>query len=120
VIRIWGASDDLLEVDGDVYEEFSVYGTASDEPLFVAVSDGSLWKVTYDDDGCWRVASVVVGANKHTRIEADGVEAEDRADGTCGYSDVVTIQGDVAWVALAKGKNSIARAMRKKAAASGR
>lgn len=87
VTTVTGASDDLIEIEGQVSEEFSAYGTDEDEPKFLAFSDGTLLKVTYD--GLWRFALVSRGTAEYSKEE--GCEDEDT-------NDVVTLKGDIRWV----------------------
>lgn len=47
-----GASDDLVEVDGDVQLE---YGCYDEEKVDVLVNGVPLLRVVYDDEGLWRV-----------------------------------------------------------------
>lgn len=97
MVKIHGASDDLIEVGGDWEDEIGYEGDELDGGI-VALSDGTLLKVVYD--GCWRFSLLVAGSVPFTRIEAD---AEDRPgsrpDGTPWYSDVLTFDGDIKWVA---------------------
>lgn len=48
---ITGASDDLIEVEGEIIEEFSSFDCQNG---LIACSDGTLLKVFYDKDGLWR------------------------------------------------------------------
>lgn len=97
MIRMWGASDDLIEIDGHIIEELNPTGDDGD---ILVCSDGSAFKVTYD--GCWRFVPLSRGTATYTKVEAIGDEAGRRPDGTSGYSDVVTLDGDIKWVALAE------------------
>jgi len=102
-IIITGASDDLIEIDGDLSEEFNWYVTEDDDRRFLAVSDGTLLAVQYDGDGLWRFVVLVTGAAQYQH------EPGSVADDT---NDVVTLTQDApfAWVlfgadkAVRKGK----------------
>lgn len=83
-----GASDDLVEVGGDFHEEFN---PSSDEDFLILVSDGTVLKGSYN--GTWRFVQHTKGTATFNKVEAP----EDDDD---NYSDVVTIEGDIAWVAL--------------------
>jgi hypothetical protein len=76
-LTITGASDDLIEIDGAIREEFNVY-PEDDEDLFVAVSDGTLLSVDYDKDGIWRFNAVKLGSA--TLNKTEGVTADDTFD----------------------------------------
>lgn len=99
--KIYGASDDLIEIDGDVSEEFNAYSSDEDAEWRLALSDGTLLSVRYD--GCWRFNQLIAGSVSFTRVEAD---AEDkpgsRPDGGPWYSDVLTFADGITWVALSK------------------
>lgn len=84
---VYGASDDLIEVEGDVREEFYVLG--SEEENYLAFSNGFVIKVTYDyRDGVWRIAPIVGS------VQVDQAPANDEAN----YSDRAHIYGTVLWV----------------------
>lgn len=57
-LRIYGASDDLLELEGDITEEIYV---PDDKVTYLACSDGTLISVRYDEDGIWRLQRVYTG-----------------------------------------------------------
>lgn len=90
-VTIYGSSDDLIEVEGDVREEFNAlsYGCSGDGG-YIATSSGVLVRIDYSESGVWRIAPV--------SGEASVVQApEDDED---NYSDVCTIEGDIKWVVL--------------------
>lgn len=89
-LTIRGSSDDIVEFGGDFREE--VYPADTDDFLIVA-SDGTALRGEYDNDGMWRFKPLATGAATMTKVEAD--------DPDDNYSDVVTLEGDLAWVALA-------------------
>jgi hypothetical protein len=100
--RIYGASDDLIELEGDIRDEIGCYGIDDDKDVkwYLALSDGTLLSVNYD--GRWRFAVVTVGGAQLSKIEATEDEGS-RADGTPAYSDVVTLDGPkILWAALSK------------------
>jgi len=91
MIKIYGASDDLIEIEGDLQEEFSCY-MPEGEKRFLAISDGTLLEVQYD--GNWRFHILKRGSGEVIIIPPD--ESKDE------YSDIVTIKGEARpWVALA-------------------
>lgn len=55
---ITGASDDLIEIRGELYEEFSSYECQNGG---MALSDGTILNVNYDDYGIWRFAPIIKG-----------------------------------------------------------
>ena len=91
-ITVYGASDDLIEVEGDLSEEWSPLSDgASDDGGLLAFSDGTVLRVAYTDDGVWRVTPLSRGSATMTKTEA--VDADDD-----NYSDRVTLDGDIRWV----------------------
>ena len=89
-ITIYGASDDLVVVEGDLLEEFSFY-PQDDEARLIGISDGTLLRVRYDEDGVWRLTLVHQGTAEMEKQEAP-------ADDQDNYSDRVTLTGDIEWV----------------------
>lgn len=86
-IKIRGSSDDLIEIEGDIDEEFTHY---SDETAVLAISDGTLLSVEYD--GIWRIAPIHKGSAEMTKHE--GTDEDD------DYTDIVTLTGNIEWVVL--------------------
>ena len=94
-ITIYGASDDLIEIEGDISDEFNFY-PEEDEYRLLAVSDGTLLKVFYDKDGIWRITRQVSGSANFNKVEGD-VEKD--------TPDKVTLSGvEIKWVVLGEQK----------------
>lgn len=89
LITVYGASDDLIEVEGDITEEFT-YHDDEDGDL-IAFSDGTVLRVRFDRDGVWRITPVARGANQLDITQAP-VNDDDN------YSDRAVIVGTVTWV----------------------
>lgn len=100
MIRIYGASDDLVEVEGDISEEFTYTGDFcrfnGDDLL--AFSDGTVIGVRYDAQGIWRLSVVCSGTARvvHQVCTADGFEDDE-------YSDVIhlfdeELDRSISWV----------------------
>jgi hypothetical protein len=85
---IYGASDDLLEIEGQLSEELN---PSSDEKNLLALSDGTLLEIWYDEDGIWRIRTLVKGACEQ-RFEQGSV-ADDEPD-------KLTLIGDLRWCML--------------------
>ena len=66
--KVYGASDDLVEVDGDVKGEVSCYD--EEKGILVIFSDGSILQVKYGkaDMGIWGVTLISAG-NLFERID---------------------------------------------------
>lgn len=88
-----GYSDDLVEIEGAIREEFDSWDTAT----LLEFDNGVKLRVEYGDDGVWRIRSLA--DSPHVVI----TKAEDRpgwagADGAV-YSDLATITGaDPLWI----------------------
>lgn len=91
-IRIYGASDDLIEIDGDFREEFSFY---SDDPGVLALSDGTLLQMQYAPgiEGVWKITPLHFGS-------AEVVEQTIGHEGGDIYSDTITLKGVIEWIVL--------------------
>ena len=102
-VKIYGASDDLIEVDGDIREEFSP-NTAN--PYHLLFSNGTQVKVEWcpdpsDTPASWAVTIVEVGTGKVQRLKgiddsgSDTDESKGHQDPDVStYSDVVIIESD--------------------------
>lgn len=80
-VTVYGASDDLIEVEGDLSEEFGCYDL---DEGFLAFGDGTLLSVKYD--GFWRFHVIRKGDGTVTKVEATDEDTD--------YSDKVTIEWD--------------------------
>lgn len=91
-ITVSGASDDLIEVEGAIREEFSAYG--EDDGNLLAFSNGVVLRIVYSDAGVWRITPVC-GASRVTVTLAP----EDDED---NYSDRAVIEDEATWVVFGK------------------
>lgn len=66
--KVYGASDDLIEIDGDIYEEFGRYNSEGD---YLAFSDGTVLYMVYDGDGIWRIKVICKGELFERKEEGD-------------------------------------------------
>lgn len=80
MIKIYGASDDLIEIDGDICEEFYALPNQTNE---IICSDGTVIALDYGDEGSWTV-SVMRCAKADITIR-QGTAQE------CDYSQVATL-----------------------------
>lgn len=100
-VTIYGAGDDLIKVDGDVDEKFTI-AAAPDEGAVLAISEGTVLRITRDGNGVWRINPVVRGSGALSITQAP-------REGDAGnYSDHAAIRGLVTWVVLG---NSLATAV---------
>ena|SRR5688572_12771626 len=96
-VTIYGASDDLIEVEGAVGDEFNAYSSDEDTKHYLSFSDGTLLRVVYDDEGMWRITPMVHGSAEYSKKEAMSPEDD--------YSDRVTLTasaGSFKWVAYGR------------------
>lgn len=90
-VIVFGASDDLIEVDGDIREEFNCYD--EEHPQYLAFSEGTILSIFYSSKGLWEIRRVAIGNAKYSKKEA----IENPKDNE--YSDVVTLESDnIQWV----------------------
>jgi hypothetical protein len=87
-ITIYGASDDLIEIEGDIREEFC----PSEEDNLLALSSGVLLRIWYSEYGVWRIQ----------HIAGEGVSiTEAPEDDDDNYSDVAVVESSVIkWIVL--------------------
>jgi len=91
-VKVYGSSDDLIEVEGDLDEEFNVY-LEGDESFFLGFSDGTLVQVWYDRAGIWRTLILVIGRSATSLHTPVGEE----------YSEVLELTGEkISWVVCGK------------------
>jgi hypothetical protein len=87
-VQLYGASDDLIEFTGDIYDEVSPDDES--EWTFVAFDNGLLAKIVYN--GEWTIKVVHAPVDVKWEIQTVGhVDAEEFND----YTDVLTIHSDV-------------------------
>lgn len=87
IITLYGHSDDCIELDGDIHEEWEADDSDGD---LISFSDGTVLRITYTDDGVWRIVPVAVGT---AVVEIVHAPEDDEKD----YSDKATIRGDIKW-----------------------
>lgn len=101
---LFGASDDLIELRGDVDEEFS---SPEGDRGWVATSSGVLVSFRLQDVWEWRLVKSAPDGVTVEVVPARGEDEGDDADGCPGYSDkvvITTAHGEapaVVWVAMA-------------------
>lgn len=103
--KIYGASDDLIEIEGEVNDEANVY-LKDDEQLPFSASDGTNGFIIYDEDGQWRINVLDAGKLCINKIAAVGDDAEHAGDafGCSSYSDVLILGEGIEWVKIGKNK----------------
>lgn len=93
-LLIYGASDDLIELDGAISEE---YGTDNAK---VECSDGTKFEIKYI--GEWKVANLQKGSEFKQLIESVGDNSDhtDEYVNCSSYSDIVVLSGLIDWVKI--------------------
>lgn len=93
-LRIYGASDDLIEIEGDLTGEFTPPETV--EVTAIGISDGTLLTIEYTRSGTWDIVLVKQGRSVVVIHKNAGPDSDE-------YSDVAELSGDekIVWVALA-------------------
>jgi hypothetical protein len=88
-LKVYGASDDLIEFDSDDAGGF--HGEMSwSEPTMIVLSDGTLLKARYEDDGIWHFTLITQGKLFKTITRC--ISAADDP-----HSDVVEFDAGVKW-----------------------
>ena len=92
--EIYGASDDLIEVDGDQRGEVNFYG--DDKAALVVCSDGTVFTIKYGKAklGIWDIDIIRIG-DLFERVEECHDEDARR------YSDTVYFKDGLLWVHVA-------------------
>lgn len=88
-VEIYGASDDLIEIDGDIREEFN---PTDGEMGYLGFSDGTILGIIYSREGIWRITLIVEGMATYELKQ--GTDSEDN------YTDraTLTLGDDIEWV----------------------
>lgn len=101
--KVYGASDDLIEIEGEIYEEHDEY----DFNGKVEASDGTIANLKYDENGQWKFTIKKEGDKFLELIGAVGDDAEhtsENAVGCTSYSDVLVFKEGIEWIKIGKKK----------------
>lgn len=91
MIEVYGSSDDLVEVEGDIREEFQ-YGSNDDgDGDILGFSDGTILRIQYTNEGIWRITRLRTGTATLEVVPAVDSDSDN-------YSDRATLDGEIAWV----------------------
>ena len=94
MIEIYGLSDDLIEVEGDISAEFY----ADQDGNLIILSDGTILSIEYTKRGIWRIIVEQKGILNTTIISAP-------LDDDKNYSDKAIIEDSPDWVAVTSYNN---------------
>lgn len=89
-VTIYGASDDLIEVEGTITDEF---GASRDDEGYVVFSTGDVFRVSYNERGVWDVEHSVTSGELEVEI-TKAPPGEDPEP----YTDHAEVSGDFTWV----------------------
>jgi len=95
MLKVYGASDDLIEIEGDngdIYDEFNIYPKTNEE-YHLGFSDGTVLRVVYDSDALWRLTPLFKGLLFDKK--EDGLVSADT-------NDVVYFKDGVKWCVCGK------------------
>lgn len=87
--KVYGASDDLVEIEGDFVGEVSSYD--DENGVLLVMSDGTLLKVFYGDEGIWKITLVKKGGAFERIDQCDDADARP-------HSDVAYFFAGIKWV----------------------
>ena len=96
-ILLYGASDDLIETEGDVSEEFSAY----DFDGYVLLSNGLVFSMNFNRSGIWSI-ELVRGDDSLVTITRSTGEYGDDEYGYPSHSDKAEVHDSITWVRLSK------------------
>lgn len=89
MLKIYGASDDLIELEGDLNEEIGAYDSGPAKERRILLSCGIVATIKYD--GVWIVRMVANPNGVPTEFHSNMGMDSDR------YTDTLVINADVHW-----------------------
>lgn len=78
-LEVYGASDDLIEVEGAVQEEFGGY-SRDDKEFLLVVSDGTVLGLKYGGEGVWNIRLVATGKGSKVTVATAIDTGDDNTD----------------------------------------
>ena len=96
LVVLHGASDDLIELAGEVRDELA----GGDEDTFIRFSTGTYLKIVYSTEGIWRITVLNTGRGKLRKLhgmpnDEGDVSAQAHGDKDAPvYSDVLIIESE--------------------------
>lgn len=100
ITRIYGASDDLIEIDGQIIDEVEAY-SAERKPIKFKTSLGTKGTILYNGD--WKITINEKGSDFVKVIESvgdDNDHTEENTNDVPSHSDVLILDGDLEWVKI--------------------
>ena len=93
MIRIYGASDDLVEIDGDIEFEQNSY----DKEVGISIPNVIDLSIKYDNNGLWKIdiKNVYDGHYSYYKCNENDEDHEEKIIKDCpGYSDVLILYSE--------------------------
>lgn len=96
--KIYGASDDLIEIEGDVSDEHGCWNHK--KPINISASDGTQASIFYD--GEWKINVKFAGDKYLKLVTSVGDDAKHTGDEKecTPYSDVLVFEDGIEWVKI--------------------
>lgn len=98
--KIYGASDDLIEIEGAINDEVSCYDATR---VIIKASDGTQARITYN--GEWKISVEVEGSKYFNLIHSvgdDTIHTIGDAVYCTSYSDVLVFDEGIEWVKIGR------------------
>lgn len=97
LVTISGASDDVIDISGDVEDEGEFYHDDGEQGR-LSFSDGTTLQIIFTREGVWRIAEGATGTATLRVIRAAAGNPD--GDGPA-RTDVAHLNGDIDWIEVA-------------------
>jgi len=100
--KIYGASDDLIEIEGEINDE---HQANSGDQFNFSISDGTKGYIAYSDAGEWKIVIHYEGTLFNSKILSVGDDEKHtipEAIGLSSYSDILVMESGVQWVKIGR------------------
>lgn len=100
ITKIYGCSDDLIEIEGAINDEANHYDATR---VKITCSDGTVARITYN--GEWKISVEIEGASYLGVVHSVGDDAKHifpDAVGCTPYSDVLILDEGIYWVKIGR------------------
>lgn len=92
MLKIYGYSDDNVEVEGDIVEEFLVpYSGDGVDVLYLGLSNGMYVKAMFGQGWSFGVGSIT-NDGRHVMVGNYSIETDEEGD------QILTIHDDISWI----------------------
>ena len=97
--KIYGASDDLVEIDGEFSDEIDCYEKA-EKGLSIQCSDGTIGTIKYDGDWIINIEQEGLLFDKLIKSNDEIPHEDEDAKGCTSYSDVLVMKEGLDWIKI--------------------